>query len=119
MFWVLPEARWVHLQSNINVPENKFFDMTVLRKRKGDIGGLVDDAIDLANPNVLKDVSPKSYARWKFGAPVQSNAHVVLRQCILRSSYYGWFGWNFSSMFAVGRFILDLWRWPWRGVGYD
>jgi type I restriction enzyme M protein len=66
VFWVPPEARWAHLQANAKRPEITFVDVTTGREKKGDIGGLIDnamEAIEQANIKVLKDVLPKSYAR--------------------------------------------------------
>lgn len=66
VFWVPPEARWAHLQANAKRPEITFVDVTTGREKKGDIGGLIDnamEAIEQANLKVLKDVLPKSYSR--------------------------------------------------------
>ena len=66
VFWVPPEARWAHLQANAKRPEINFVDVTTGREKKGDIGGLIDnamEAIEQANLKVLKDVLPKSYSR--------------------------------------------------------
>ncbi len=66
VFWVPPEARWAHLQANAKLPEITFVDVTTGRQKKGDIGGLIDnamEAIEKANLKVLKDVLPKSYSR--------------------------------------------------------
>lgn len=66
VFWVPPEARWAHLQANAKRPEITFVDVTTGREKKGDIGGLIDnamEAIEQANIKVLKDVLPKSYSR--------------------------------------------------------
>ena len=66
VFWVPPEARWAHLQANAKLPEITFVDVTSGREKKGDIGGLIDnamEAIEQANLKVLKDVLPKSYSR--------------------------------------------------------
>ncbi|WP_421836310.1 type I restriction-modification system subunit M [Novosphingobium sp.] len=66
VFWVPPEARWAHLQANAKRPEITFVDVTTNREKKGDIGGLIDnamEAIEQANIKVLKDVLPKSYSR--------------------------------------------------------
>lgn len=66
VFWVPPEARWAHLQANAKRPEITFVDVTTGREKKGDIGGLIDnamEAIERANLKVLKDVLPKSYSR--------------------------------------------------------
>ncbi|WP_425990607.1 type I restriction-modification system subunit M [Brevundimonas sp. TWP2-3-2] len=66
VFWVPPEARWAHLQANAKRPEITFVDVTTGREKKGDIGGLIDnamEAIEKANLKVLKDVLPKSYSR--------------------------------------------------------
>lgn len=66
VFWVPPEARWAHLQANAKRPEIPFVDVTTGRERKGDIGGLIDnamEAIERANVKVLKDVLPKIYGR--------------------------------------------------------
>ncbi len=66
VFWVPPEARWKVLQDNALRPEIEFEDVTTGKKKKGDIGGLIDnamEAIERANVSVLKDVLPKTYAR--------------------------------------------------------
>ena len=66
VFWVPTEARWAHLQANAKRPEITFVDVTTGRQKKGDIGGLIDnamEAIEQANIKVLKDVLPKSYSR--------------------------------------------------------
>lgn len=66
VFWVPPEARWAHLQANAKRPEITFADVTTGREKKGDIGGLIDnamEAIEQANIKVLKDVLPKNYSR--------------------------------------------------------
>ncbi|MDX3908213.1 MAG: class I SAM-dependent DNA methyltransferase [Sphingobium sp.] len=66
VFWVPPEARWAHLQANAKRPEIIFVDVTTGREKKGDIGGLIDnamEAIEQANIKVLKDVLPKNYSR--------------------------------------------------------
>lgn len=61
-----PEARWAHLQANAKLPKIKFVDVNTGKEREGDIGGLIDnamDAIEKANRAVLQDVLPKIYAR--------------------------------------------------------
>ncbi|MBJ7409982.1 MAG: type I restriction-modification system subunit M [Phenylobacterium sp.] len=66
VFWVPPEARWAHLKANAKRPEITFADVTTGREKKGDIGGLIDnamEAIEQANVTVLKDVLPKNYSR--------------------------------------------------------
>lgn len=66
VFWVPPEARWAHLQANAKRPEITFLDVATGREKKGDIGGLIDnamEAIEQANVAVLKDVLPKTYSR--------------------------------------------------------
>ena len=66
VFWVPPEARWANLQANAKRPEITFTDVTTMREKKGDIGGLIDnamEAIEKANITVLKDVLPKIYSR--------------------------------------------------------
>jgi len=66
VFWVPAEARWANLQANAKRPEITFTDVTTGRERKGDIGGLIDnamEAIEKANVTVLKDVLPKIYSR--------------------------------------------------------
>lgn len=66
VFWVPPEARWAHLKANAKRPEITFVDVTTGREKKGDIGGLIDnamEAIEQANIKVLKDVLPKNYSR--------------------------------------------------------
>ena len=66
VFWVPPEARWANLQANAKRPEIEYFDVATKQIKKGDIGGLIDnamEAIEQANLAVLKDVLPKIYAR--------------------------------------------------------
>jgi type I restriction enzyme M protein len=66
VFWVPPEARWAHLQANAKLPKIKFTDVNTGKEREGDIGNLIDnamDAIEKANAAVLKDVLPKDYGR--------------------------------------------------------
>ena len=66
VFWVPPAARWTHLQANAKVREITYEDVTTGREKKGDIGGLIDnamEAIEKANIAVLKDVLPKTYSR--------------------------------------------------------
>lgn len=65
-FWVPQEARWSNLQANAKRPEIEYFDVVTKQIKKGDIGGLIDnamEAIEQANVAVLKDVLPKTYAR--------------------------------------------------------
>ena len=66
VFWVPPEARWEHLQANAKRPQITFTDVTTGKERVGDIGNLIDnamDSIERANSAVLKDVLPKDYGR--------------------------------------------------------
>jgi len=66
VFWVPPEARWPNLQANAKRPEIEYLDVATKQTKKGDIGGLIDnamEAIEQANVAVLKDVLPKIYAR--------------------------------------------------------
>ncbi len=66
VFWVPQEARWEHLQANAKRPQITFTDVTTGKERVGDIGNLIDnamDAIERANVAVLKDVLPKEYGR--------------------------------------------------------
>jgi type I restriction enzyme M protein len=54
------------LKANAKRPEITFTDVTTGREKKGDIGGLIDnamEAIEQANVAVLKDVLPKNYSR--------------------------------------------------------
>lgn len=65
VFWVPQEARWEHLQANAKRPQITFVDANTGKERVGDIGNLIDnamDAIERANA-VLKDVLPKEYGR--------------------------------------------------------
>ena len=65
-FWVPPEARWPNLQANATRPEIEYVDVATKQTKKGDIGGLIDnamEAIEQANVSVLKDVLPKIYSR--------------------------------------------------------
>ena len=69
VFWVPPEARWSHLQANAKRREISFVDVTTGQEKKGDIGGLIDnamEAIEKANITVLKDVLPKIFAQPKL-----------------------------------------------------
>jgi type I restriction enzyme M protein len=69
VFWVPPEARWAHLQANAKRREIEFTDVTTGQAKKGDIGGLIDnamEAIEKANLTVLKDVLPKIFAQPKL-----------------------------------------------------
>jgi type I restriction enzyme M protein len=66
VFWVPQEARWEHLQANAKRPQIDFIDVATGKPRTGDIGNLIDnamDAIERANAAVLKDVLPKDYGR--------------------------------------------------------
>ena len=66
VFWVPQEARWSNLQANAKLQEIEYFDVATKQTKKGDIGGLIDnamEAIEQANVAVLKDVLPKTYAR--------------------------------------------------------
>lgn len=66
VFWVPPEARWANLQANAKRAEITYTDVTTRHEKKGDIGGLIDnamEAIEKANATVLKDVLPKIYSR--------------------------------------------------------
>ncbi len=66
VFWVPSVARWAHLSANAKRAEITFTDVTTGKERKGDIGGLIDnamEAIEQANITVLKDVLPKNYSR--------------------------------------------------------
>ncbi|WP_315717614.1 MULTISPECIES: class I SAM-dependent DNA methyltransferase [unclassified Bradyrhizobium] len=66
VFWVPPEARWENLQANAKRPQITFIDVATGRERVGDIGNLIDnamDSIERANASVLKDVLPKEYGR--------------------------------------------------------
>lgn len=66
VFWVPPEARWEHLQANAKRPQITFTDVNTGKERVGDIGNLIDnamDSIERANATVLKDVLPKDYGR--------------------------------------------------------
>ena len=61
VFWVPPEARWEHLQANAKRPKIAFTDVNTGKEREGDIGSLIDnamDSIERANAAVLKDVLP-------------------------------------------------------------
>ncbi len=66
VFWVPPAARWPNLQANAKRPEIEFVDVATKQTKRGDIGGLIDnamEAIEQANVSVLKDVLPKIYSR--------------------------------------------------------
>ena len=66
VFWVPVEARWPNLQANCKRPEIEYLDVATKQTKRGDIGGLIDnamEAIEQANITVLKDVLPKIYSR--------------------------------------------------------
>ncbi len=66
VFWVPPEARWENLKVNAKRPKIPFVDVNTGKEREGDIGSLIDnamDSIERANASVLKDVLPKEYGR--------------------------------------------------------
>lgn len=66
VFWVPRDARWDHLQANAKRTQITFQDVTTGKERTGDIGNLIDnamDSIERANSAVLKDVLPKDYGR--------------------------------------------------------
>lgn len=66
VFWVPPDARWEHLQANAKLPKIKFIDANTGKEREGDIGNVIDNAmesIERANPAVLKDVLPKVFGQ--------------------------------------------------------
>ncbi|WP_342714119.1 class I SAM-dependent DNA methyltransferase [Bradyrhizobium sp. B039] len=66
VFWVPQEARWENLQANAKRPQITFIDVSTGKERVGDIGNLIDnamDSIERANASVLKDVLPKEYGR--------------------------------------------------------
>jgi type I restriction enzyme M protein len=66
VFWVPPQARWAYLQANAKLPKIRYVDVTTKQEKDGDIGGLIDnamEAIEQANITVLKDVLPKTYSR--------------------------------------------------------
>ena len=46
VFWVPEGARWSYLQANAKLPEITFTDVTTGREKKGDIGGLIDNAME-------------------------------------------------------------------------
>ncbi len=61
VFWVPEVARWSSLRDKARMREIELPD-----GRKGDIGNLLDaamEAIEKANPTVLKDVLPKNFGR--------------------------------------------------------
>ncbi len=69
VFWVPPAARWSHLQAHARQPEITFEDVATGRPRKGDIGNLIDnamEAIERENARVLKDVLFKEYGRAQY-----------------------------------------------------
>jgi type I restriction enzyme M protein len=66
VFWVPEDARWSRLQANAKRTNITFLDATTGRERTGDIGNVIDNAMEVierANPKVLKDVLPKGYGR--------------------------------------------------------
>lgn len=66
VFWVPPEARWEHLQANAKRPQITFTDVNTGNERVGDIGSLIDnamDSIERANSPVLDNVLFKEYGR--------------------------------------------------------
>ena len=66
VFWVPPLARWANLKANARARDLEIEDPTTGKKRKVDIGGLIDaamEAIEKANESTLKGVLPKDYGR--------------------------------------------------------
>lgn len=66
VFWVPPLARWANLKANARARDVEITDPTTGKKRKVDIGGLIDaamEAIEKANEPTLKGVLPKDYGR--------------------------------------------------------
>lgn len=66
VFWVPPLARWANLKSNARARDLEIVDPTTNKKRKVDIGGLIDaamEAIEKANESTLNGVLPKDYGR--------------------------------------------------------
>lgn len=66
VFWVPEIARWSHLKDNARARDLEITDPLTGNKKKVDIGGLIDaamEAIEKANATTLKGVLPKDYGR--------------------------------------------------------
>lgn len=66
VFWVPDIARWSFLRDNARVRDLEIIDPITGSKKKVDIGGLIDaamEAIEKANSTTLKGVLPKDYGR--------------------------------------------------------
>ena len=99
MFWVPPVARWAYLQASAKRPKIAFVDVNTGKERDGDIGNLIDnamDAIETANAAVLKDVLPKAY-----GSPQLDKT--MLGELIDLFSKVGMHGADHKSKDLLGR----------------
>lgn len=66
VFWVPEIARWSYLKDNARARDLEIIDPVTGNKKKVDIGGLIDaamEAIEKANATTLKGVLPKDYGR--------------------------------------------------------
>lgn len=66
VFWVPEIARWSNLKANARARDLEIIDPVSGNKKKVDIGGLIDaamEAIEKANETTLKGVLPKDYGR--------------------------------------------------------
>lgn len=66
VFWVPEIARWSNLKANARARDLEIVDPVSGSKKKVDIGGLIDaamEAIEKANETTLKGVLPKDYGR--------------------------------------------------------
>jgi len=66
VFWVPEIARWSYLKANARARDLEIVDPVTNKKKKVDIGGLIDaamEAIENANPTTLKGVLPKDFGR--------------------------------------------------------
>ncbi|MFP1630546.1 type I restriction-modification system subunit M [Zhengella sp. ZM62] len=66
VFWVPEIARWSYLKDNARARDLEITDPVTGNKKKVDIGGLIDaamEAIEKANATTLKGVLPKDYGR--------------------------------------------------------
>ena len=66
VFWVPEIARWSYLKANARVRDLEITDPATGDKRKVNIGGLIDaamEAIEKVNETTLKGVLPKNYGR--------------------------------------------------------
>jgi type I restriction enzyme M protein len=76
VFWVPDIARWSYLRDNARARDLEIVDSVTNTKKKVDIGGLIDaamEAIEAANPATLKGVLPKDYGRPALDREMMGN----------------------------------------------